>query len=92
MKIELLVNEDLTLSARGWEKAEQVADLLNKYVADPTSDAGWAFLFNQVFNKLKGDEDAKLFFISIARKIAIGEITPSKDFSEAEDEIAEIFS
>ena len=92
MNIKLLVNEDLTLSNRGWEKAEQVADLLSRYVTDPASDAGWAFLFSQVFEKLEGDEDMKMFFISICRKIAIGEISPSSDFAEAEDEIAEIFS
>ena len=66
----------LTLTTRGWTGASKVAAQLDGQSSD---SAQWAALFNFSQRKLAGDDNWILFFLSITRKIANGDILPRKE-------------
>ena len=67
-----LVNEDMTLSQTGWDKATKLAAKLPDGLTVP---AQWAILFLASEQLgLDKDEDMVLFFLSITRKIYTGDI------------------
>ena len=72
MNINTLVEDDMTLSSKGWETATKLA---TRMPADLPKAAQWAVLF-LASEKLELDkeEDKCLFFLSITRKIYTGDI------------------
>jgi len=72
MDINILVNDDMTLSTKGWEIATKLA---NKLPSDLSVAAQWAILFLASEGmSMDKEEDKVLFFLSIARKIYTGDI------------------
>lgn len=79
--INTLVNPDMTLTTEGWERAQAVAERLPEGLSD---NQLWWTLINKVGPRIETDEtlseeeaeDHIFFFLSIIRKIYLGEITP----------------
>ncbi len=78
VNINLLVNDDNTLTKRGWEAAAKIADAMP---ADLSTDAQWATLFGFSEENLEGEEDTVMFFLSVTRKVYVGDITPRKSIN-----------
>jgi len=78
LNINELVDSDSTLTNRGWEATSKIAAAMDSGL---NIDAQWATLFQFSEENLEGDEDLVMFFISITRKVYVGDITPRKSIS-----------
>ena len=75
--VKLFVEEGPKLTAKGWEVAEKLGNAIEGY----KETQQWAKLHQWADANLKGNEEDRMFLLSIARKIANGEIEASAPIS-----------